>query len=57
MTSSPAEYLAQFFVDGRFHTADNVQPVLEAATGEPLGDGACVTESDINGAVAAARRA
>ncbi|MDT5220410.1 MAG: aldehyde dehydrogenase [Mycobacterium sp.] len=53
MTSSPA----QFFVDGRFHTADNVEPVLEAATGEPLGDGACVTESDINQAVAAARRA
>ena len=30
---------------------------MEAATGEPLGDGACVTESDIDDAVAAARRA
>jgi acyl-CoA reductase-like NAD-dependent aldehyde dehydrogenase len=53
MTSSPA----QFFIDGRFRTADNVEPVVEAATGEPLGDGACVTESDIDDAVAAARSA
>ena len=57
MTSSPAQFRAQFFVDGRFHTADTVEPVIEAATGEPLGDGACVTQSDINAAVAAARRA
>ncbi|MDT5225416.1 MAG: aldehyde dehydrogenase [Mycobacterium sp.] len=57
MTSSPAQFRAQFFMDGRFHTADTVEPVVEAATGEPLGDGACVTESDINEAVAAARRA
>ena len=57
MTSSPAQFCAQFFVDGRFRTADTVEPVVEAATGEPLGDGACVTESDIDDAVAAARRA
>ncbi|MDT5136840.1 MAG: aldehyde dehydrogenase, partial [Mycobacterium sp.] len=57
MTSSPAQFRAQFFIDGRFHTAETVEPVVEAATGEPLGDGACVTESDINEAVAAARRA
>jgi acyl-CoA reductase-like NAD-dependent aldehyde dehydrogenase len=57
VTSSPAQFRAQFFMDGRFHTADTVEPVVEAATGEPLGDGACVTESDINEAVAAARRA
>ncbi len=48
---------AQLFIGGRFWTADNVEPVVEAATGEPLGDGACVTESDIDDAVAAARRA
>ncbi len=48
---------AQYFIGGRFWTADNVEPVVEAATGEPLGDGACVTESDIDDAVAAARRA
>src|SRR5208337_3995232 len=55
-TSAPTQS-AQFFIGGRFWTADNVEPVLEAATGEPLGDGACVTESDIDDAVAAARRA
>ncbi|OBK25658.1 aldehyde dehydrogenase [Mycobacterium asiaticum] len=48
---------ALFFVDGHFHTADCADPVVEAATGEPLGDGAVVTESDIDTAVAAARRA
>ncbi len=57
MTSSPAQFFAQFFVDGQFRTADNIEPVVEAATGEPLGDGACVSESDIDAAVAAARRA
>jgi aldehyde dehydrogenase (NAD+) len=51
--SAPARY----FVGGQFLTADNVQPVVEAATGEHLGDGACVTESDIDSAVAAARAA
>lgn len=53
MTASPA----QFFVDGQFRTADDAEPVVEAATGEPLGDGAVVSESDIDAAVAAARRA
>lgn len=48
---------AQFFVDGRFLTADDVEPVVEAATGEPLGDGARVTESDVDRAVAAAQSA
>ncbi len=48
---------AQYFLGGRFWTADKVEPVVEAATGEPLGDGACVTESDIDDAVAAARGA
>lgn len=48
---------ARYFIGGRFFTADNVEPVVEAATGEPLGDGACVTESDIDDAVAAAHAA
>jgi aldehyde dehydrogenase (NAD+) len=56
-TSVPTELSARYFIGGRFFTADNVQPVVEAATGEPLGDGACVTESDIDDAVTAARQA
>lgn len=48
---------AQIFVDGRFHPADHAEPVVEAATGEPLGQGASATESDIDAAVAAARAA
>ena len=48
---------ARYFVGGRFWTADNFESVVEAATGEPLGDGACVTESDIDDAVAVARSA
>ncbi|MFZ1177419.1 MAG: aldehyde dehydrogenase [Mycobacterium sp.] len=55
--AAPTKPPAQFFIGGRFWTADNVEPVVEAATGDPLGDGACVTESDIDDAVAAARRA
>lgn len=53
MTSSTA----QFFVDGQFRAADHAEPVVEAATGEPLGAGAVVSESDLDAAVAAARRA
>lgn len=53
MISAPARY----FVDGQFHTADSVEPVVEAATGEPLGDGAVVSAADVDAAVAAARRA
>ncbi|PND58428.1 aldehyde dehydrogenase [Mycobacterium sp. ENV421] len=48
---------AQIFVDGTFRKADQVQPVIEAATGEPLGDGASATEAEIDAAVAAARAA
>jgi len=48
---------AQVFIDGRFRTADQAEPVLEAATGEKLGDGASATEADIDAAVAAARAA
>ena len=52
MTSS-----AQLFIDGTFRRAVQVQPVIEAATGEPLGDGASATEADIDAAVSAARNA
>ncbi|AQT80086.1 aldehyde dehydrogenase [Mycolicibacterium litorale] len=48
---------ARIFVDGRFRAADHTQPVVEAATGEPLGDGASASESDIDAGVAAARAA
>jgi aldehyde dehydrogenase (NAD+) len=48
---------AQIFIDGQFRAAEQVQPVIEAATGEPLGDGASATEADIDAAVAAARLA
>jgi aldehyde dehydrogenase (NAD+) len=45
------------FIDGEFRAADRCEPVLEAATGELLGDGASATEADIDAAVAAARAA
>jgi aldehyde dehydrogenase (NAD+) len=48
---------ATLFIGGRFVAADKVQPVVEAATGEPLGDGSSATESDIDDAVTAARSA
>ncbi|WP_313674715.1 aldehyde dehydrogenase [Mycolicibacterium sp.] len=47
----------QLFIDGEFRPADRCEPVLEAATGELLGDGASATEADIDAAVAAARAA
>ncbi len=52
MTKNPL-----LFVDGEFLVADKAEPVLEAATGELLGDGGSATESDIDAAVAAARAA
>ncbi len=45
------------FIDGEFRVADKAEPVLEAATGELLGDGGSATEADIDAAVAAARAA
>ena len=48
---------AKVFIDGEFHLADTCEPVLEAATGEVIGDGASATEADIDAAVAAARTA
>jgi acyl-CoA reductase-like NAD-dependent aldehyde dehydrogenase len=48
---------ARVFVDGHFRKAVDVQPVIEAATGELLGNGSAATESEIDDAVAAARTA
>ena len=48
---------ARVFIDGEFRAADKCEPVLEAATGEPLGDGASATEAEVDAAVAAARAA
>lgn len=48
---------AQLFVDGAFRTADRAEPVIEAGTGEPLGSGCAANESEVDGAVAAARAA
>jgi aldehyde dehydrogenase (NAD+) len=45
---------AQLFIGGQFRPATKTVPIIEAATGEPLGDGPCATESDIDEAVAAA---
>jgi aldehyde dehydrogenase (NAD+) len=49
--------MARLFIDGKFRTADKGAPVIEAATGDPLGDGSAATESEIDDAVAAARAA
>jgi acyl-CoA reductase-like NAD-dependent aldehyde dehydrogenase len=49
--------MARLFIGGAFREADKVEPVIEAATGEPLGDGSAATESEIDDAVAAARSA
>ena len=53
----PATEGAQLFINGDFRLADKAEPVLEAGTGELLGDGASATEADIDAAVAAARAA
>ena len=45
------------FIDGEMRPADKAEPVLEAATGELLGDGGSATAADIDAAVAAARAA
>ena len=45
------------FIDGEFHRAAQAEPVLEAATGESIGDGASGTAAEVDAAVAAARAA
>jgi aldehyde dehydrogenase (NAD+) len=49
--------IAELFIGGEFRTANKVVPVVEAATGEKLGDGPSATEADIDDAVAAAHSA
>ena len=49
--------MTQVYIGGRFRRSDNVTPVIEAATGEPLGDGANAGTADVDDAVAAARAA
>ena len=45
------------YIGGQFRVAEKAEPVLEAATGQSLGDGASATAADIDAAVAAARAA
>jgi aldehyde dehydrogenase (NAD+) len=52
-----AEITASIFIAGQFRTPEHTEPVIEAATGEFLGNGFSVTESEIDDAVAAARAA
>ena len=54
MTAAPRP---RVFIDGEFRIATHAEPVLEAATGEPIGDGASGTGAEIDAAVAAARAA
>jgi aldehyde dehydrogenase (NAD+) len=46
--------MARLFIGGEFRAADKVEPVIEAATGDPLDDGSAATESEIDDAIAAA---
>ncbi len=51
--TAPAQ-TAQVFIGGRFRPASETVPVIEAATGEPIGDGPGASQADIDDAVAAA---
>ena len=48
---------ARVFIGGQFRAAERSAPVVEAATELPLGDGASVTEAEVDAAVRAARSA
>jgi aldehyde dehydrogenase (NAD+) len=48
---------ARVFIGGQFRAADKIEAVVEAATGELLGNGSAATELEIDDAVAAARSA
>jgi aldehyde dehydrogenase (NAD+) len=48
---------ARLFIGGQFRRPDHTTPVIEAATGEALGNGSAATQSEIDDAVAAARDA
>ncbi|MBV8350290.1 MAG: aldehyde dehydrogenase [Mycolicibacterium sp.] len=45
---------ARLFIGGQFRPATQTVPVIEAATGEPIGDGPSVSHAEIDAAVAAA---
>lgn len=47
----------ELFIDGRFRTANSVEPVTDAATEQLLGEGPSASPGDIDDAVAASRRA
>ncbi|BBZ04352.1 aldehyde dehydrogenase [Mycolicibacterium chitae] len=47
----------QVYIGGQFRPSAEVTPVLEAATGTPLGDGANAGTADVDDAVSAARAA
>jgi aldehyde dehydrogenase (NAD+) len=48
---------AQVFIGGAFRPCEHTEPVIEAATGTLLGEGASASPADIDQAVAAARSA
>ena len=48
---------ARLFIGGQFHIAGQAAPVIEAATGDALGNGSAATESELDDAVTAARGA
>ena len=52
-----ATQTARVFIGGRFRPAAATVPVIEAATGEPIGDGPSAGPADIDDAVAAAHSA
>jgi aldehyde dehydrogenase (NAD+) len=47
----------RIYIGGAFRPSAEVTPVIEAATGEPLGAGADATTAEVDAAVAAARAA
>ena len=48
---------ARLFIGGQFRIAGQAAPVIEAATGDALGNGSAATEAEIDDAVSAARGA
>jgi len=57
MSPAVTDTYSQVFLGGQFRRTEDVQPVIEAATGELLADGASASTADIDDAVAAARSA
>lgn len=55
--TSLVDTAARVFIGGEFRIADAATVVVEAATGEPLGNGSAATTSEVDDAVGAARAA